>query len=739
LTFRAAAAKIRFAVYETVPGYQIQITKMYFTDNNSETETSTTTNFAINGGFTKIGGTPAEMNVVYYPADAKDAQGNTIENQPKITVTGGDALSSMTFGPANVGEEVLGITSPTATFDQANKEYTIILPNTENTKPMNLKVDYKLTSTDGSKEIINVKHATAVVPVNFCQWQPNFAYTYIFKISDNTNGTTGTPGTNDPAGLYPITFDAVVADAVIGEQQTITTIANPSITTYAKGVDVTAQSEYVAGTDIYVAVMNGTDASATAADLDEGNAKVYRAFALGKQEITERALQNAGAYGIILEPISSLIDEKLTVTNEVPMADGSTKTISTVKFTPKAGMVYVFEYDNGTSGKTYKVIKVDGSAAFANSFAWGPELTINNSATLTNKTITLKDNGLEVIGAEKYIKVTAPATNAAATDLQITESATPGTYAVKFTDSGLQAGHFGIYTLTITKDGASSNTTVDVADQYTITGTGLTGSNPTYAITIDGSKSSDVVLKYDATAITGALTTDDGAVTITDAGSGTYTIAVAPNATSATKSVTIAGKTINVTIKGYAITPGADVYMKYDQASITSKFTTENEIDDDANILVTGPTGASITGITETAKNGQFTTNKGGDYVIKYNGYTATNTVHQYSAAISPETIAAKNGAATMTITHNGTIDDAAIANVSIVKGDNADTGAAVTTGFTIDKSGKQIKIKRTGALAGTYTVKYTVSGVVVAKAILKITSTPSSSTEGVGTGTISW
>lgn len=737
LTFRAAAAKIRFAVYETVPGYQIQITKMYFTDNNSETETSTTTNFAINGGFTKIGGTPANMHVDYYPDGTNDAMGNSIENQPKITVTGGDALSSMTFGPANVGEEVLGTTSPTATFDQANKEYTIILPNTGNTKPMNLKVDYKLTSTDGSKEIINVKHATAVVPVNFCQWQPNFAYTYIFKISDNTNGTTGTPG-QDPAGLYPITFDACVADAVIGEQQTITTIANPSITTYAKGVDVTAQSEYVAGTDIYVAVMNGTDASATAANLSAANAKVYRAFALGKQEITERALQNAGAYGIILEPISSLIDEKLTVTNEVPMADGSTKTISTVKFTPKAGMVYVFEYKNGTN-KAYKVIKVDGTAAFANSFAWGPELTINNTATLTDRTITLKDNGLEVIGAEKYIKVTPPATNAAATDLQITEStSTPGTYEVKFTDPALQAGHYGKYTLTITKDGASSNTTVDVADQYTITGTGLTGSNPTYEITIDGSKSSDVVLKYDATAITGALTTDNGAVTITDAGSGTYTIAVAPNATSATKSVTIAGKTINVTIKGYAITKGADVYMKYNQTSITSEFTTENEISDDANIHVTGPTGATITGIAETSKSGQFTTNKGGDYVIEYNGYTATNTVHQYSAAISPETIAAKNGAATMTITHNGTIDDAATANVSIVKGTDAEITTTVT-GFDVTKSGKQIKIKRNGALAGTYTVKYTVSGVVVAKAILKITSSPSSSTETVGTEDITW
>ncbi len=743
LTFRAAASKIRFAVYETVPGYQIQITKMYFTDNESEAETSTTTNFAIDGGFTEIGGTPATMHVDYYGADAKDAQNNSITNQPKVSVTGGDALSSMKFGDKNVGDEVIGTQSNQATYDLENKEYTIILPNTENDKPMKLKVDYKLTSTDGSKEVINVKHATAVVPATFCQWQPNFAYTYLFKISDNTNGNTGTPG-QDPAGLYPITFDAVVADAVIGEQQTITTVANPSITTYANGVIVTENNEYRVNDDIYVAVMNGTSPIELTSTTQ---AKVYRAFALGKQEITERALQNAGAYGIILEPISSLIDEKQAFVTEIPMADGSTKEIKALKFTAKAPITYVFEYNNGAT-KEYKVIKVEGSGSFQNSYAWGPKLAINNEATLTNQTITLKDNGLEVIGAEKYIKVTPPATNAAATDLQITEStSTPGTYEVKFTDSGLQAGHSGIYTLTIAEGNpGSSSTTVDVANKYDITGTGISAvtTGTSYKVTIDGSKSTVATLKYDTKAINGALTTNNDDVTVTEiTGSGNdgkYTIAVVPSAATATKDVTIAGKTITVTIKGYAITAGADVYMKYNDANIVSTFTTENEISDDGNIHVNGPTGATITGISEASKNGQFTTTKGGKYEIEYNGYKATNTVHQYSAEINPGTITAKNGTATMTITHNGVIEgNHSTATITIVKGASAE-GTTEVGGFTVDSSGKQIQIKRNGAQAGTYTVKYVVNDVIVAKAVLKVTSTPgANSTETVNTGTIAW
>ena len=81
-------------------------------------------------------------------------------------------------------------------------------------------------------------------------------YTYLFKISENTNGSTG----GSVVGLYPITFDAIEIVAEDGQAEYITTVSEPSITTF--GVKdskyVTGGSEYEAGSDIYATIMDGS-------------------------------------------------------------------------------------------------------------------------------------------------------------------------------------------------------------------------------------------------------------------------------------------------------------------------------------------------------------------------------------------------------------------------------------------------------------------------------------------------
>lgn len=81
-------------------------------------------------------------------------------------------------------------------------------------------VTYMLTAED-TGERITVHNATVHVPYNYCNWQMNKHYTYIFKITQGTNGTTGDPGDIDPTdpevpttpALYPIVFDnCTVAD-----------------------------------------------------------------------------------------------------------------------------------------------------------------------------------------------------------------------------------------------------------------------------------------------------------------------------------------------------------------------------------------------------------------------------------------------------------------------------------------------------------------------------------------------
>ena len=95
-----------------------------------------------------------------------------------------------------------------------------------------MKVDYTRISTDGSGETITVTGATVKVPKKYTNWQPNFHYTYIFKITDSTNGSTG--GTGTPSGLTPIVFDAIVSEELGGTQTTVTEFKEDGIGTTTK-------------------------------------------------------------------------------------------------------------------------------------------------------------------------------------------------------------------------------------------------------------------------------------------------------------------------------------------------------------------------------------------------------------------------------------------------------------------------------------------------------------------------
>ena len=154
-----------------------------------------------------------------------------------------------------IGESATG-----ATYDKAAKAYTSVFPKENNDQNLKLKVCYTLTAPVTGETIV-VTDATAEVPAEYLKWKPGYAYTYIFKISDNTNGSTGTPGTN-PAGLYPITFDAIETVDNDGLAEYITTVSKPTITTFGYDATnkkfVTDGSEYVAGKDIYATFTEGS-------------------------------------------------------------------------------------------------------------------------------------------------------------------------------------------------------------------------------------------------------------------------------------------------------------------------------------------------------------------------------------------------------------------------------------------------------------------------------------------------
>ena len=354
LTFRNFGTRVRVGFFETIPGYSVKIDKFYVDDDASTTAepaTAPVTNFdKMTDGKTTFAAALQNINTT--------AESNTLTvsyfngndgpvNQVKVTPSTVGYNYSLILG-SGVINTTLSTSSTTPTWDKTEGGYTTVYPCSGVTNPMLIKVDYTLTAEDGGGETIEVKGANVVVPTQYLQWNSNYAYSYIFKISDNTNGSTD--GTVQ--GLYPITFDATVVDVADGKtQETITTFEDYAITTYANGSKVTTNGEYKAGENIYV-VKTNTDhvvVAPTAIGTAAGNAQVYVATTTGDaiSEATIFAKLTGSPNGITLTATTST--EAASLVQNVPAADGTNFDFGengAVKFTPSptaaATYVYVF-------------------------------------------------------------------------------------------------------------------------------------------------------------------------------------------------------------------------------------------------------------------------------------------------------------------------------------------------------------------------------------------------------------
>ena len=372
LTFRNMAAKVRVALYETVPGYSIKDVKFYSADANPTAPTDLgTASSADNAVLFTMGGDVLPQSgdvLIYYPHIGLTHRGDpkTADyNKASVTVTPGSSTSSTQafgaltaqYGAAEASETAgniyLGRTLPLATYagDATKDFYTAVIPNT-NGKPLTLRVDYTLVSIDGSAEEIKVYGAKAVVPATYTVWQPNYAYTYVFKISDNSNGWTSQTNT-DPKGLFPITFDAVVTNFIDAnaEQATITTVATPSITTYQQGHDpnIETNDEYSknqkagvssAVKDVYVQVMDNSGATPTLkADLNGTNKSLLFAVTTTGAPISEAtvmdALQNRRSDWDSENPVTTPVGRNgITLTSNTNISNTETSIVNGVDDQP---------------------------------------------------------------------------------------------------------------------------------------------------------------------------------------------------------------------------------------------------------------------------------------------------------------------------------------------------------------------------------------------------------------------
>ncbi len=385
--FRALASKVRVALYETVPGYSVKNVKFYTNATaNLGTASATDATLFTSASADKDNFYTAGEYKVYFPTIGKSNVSNSDYNKAHVTFTPESTgkATTKTFSTLNyvakaykeksTGNIWLGRNAAEASFAGTAPYYQIAMPNEQGTV-LELRIDYTLESIDGSGEEIHVYGATAFVPAIYAAWKSNYAYTYIFKISDNTNGWTNkvdaaTNGT-DPAGLYPITFDAVVMETTDYTQSTITEVASPSITTYQKG-HVYTDNEYDATKGaIYVQVM-ANDVLKT--DLNS-KGKLYEVAATNAKDkdgvVSEAEVMDAlNIVSLDATPVPmngwTLTEVTPSFPTAIPGADGNNITVtanSAAQFTPTAGKVYAYVYTVSTGTASNVGVAVTLSAA----------------------------------------------------------------------------------------------------------------------------------------------------------------------------------------------------------------------------------------------------------------------------------------------------------------------------------------------------------------------------------------
>lgn len=366
-TFRNALTKVRVAMYETVPGYSVTIDKFYYTKDGEATQTTEATDkFTADASNTPL--VTSETGVTYkvaYYSDT-DADGQLV-NQPRMlpNKTGEGATKTvLELGDNLKADKELSTIITKPTYDTDGGKYTLFMPQADNNQTLSLKVDYTLTSLDGSDEKIQVKGATAVIPAKYLCWRPNYAYTYLFKISDNTNGSTG--GTGDPAGLYPITFDASVVETETGNVEYISAMGTATITTFAVKGNLYQhdKADYENGSDLYATVVDKDKKTVT---LAATNTKVYKLTDTGAAatNLSEALVANwvdngkTNYYTVVATDNNSFV-------SSVPTEDGKTISLdpaTALKIANVEAGKYVIEYTaasawTGAYTKIYKIVTI---------------------------------------------------------------------------------------------------------------------------------------------------------------------------------------------------------------------------------------------------------------------------------------------------------------------------------------------------------------------------------------------
>lgn len=364
LTFTRLQTKVRVGIYETIPGYKIESIEFYKYDLSS----TSSDKFSIDGTYKK--------NVILTSTSSNYFNGGANVNatvnynwtgtKPSYSVIYANGGTDTGYDPSNnwYGGKFEGVkaksSNPTAApsesstiikdlygedNDMDNNGYFTVLSTTKEASALVIKCDFTLKSED-TEERINVYGATAAIPAEYCKWDDNKMYTYIFKISQETNGNTGDP-TNP--GLIPITFDAFATATKEGVE---TIVQTPSITTHQTGSVVdNGGIVFIKDKPIEITVTNKDGV------LQNLNENISPSISTGYIAVYNlgSADENAKTEAELTVTAPSGPTEHVTLSIE---GEGSQNNKAT--FEPSTAGWYAIQYHNGTT-YFYKVIKVENN------------------------------------------------------------------------------------------------------------------------------------------------------------------------------------------------------------------------------------------------------------------------------------------------------------------------------------------------------------------------------------------
>lgn len=211
MMFYRMNSKVRLGIYENVTGFSVSNVRFHTSATDDKAD-SVAVVFGTDGVITglcdgsralvTLGDQSTDANAVIY--DSSDA-GTKDKVSFKGNVTRNAELELGSFP-----DTTLATVRQSPTFAVVNDvpgAYLDVIPQCTE-EDLFIKVDYTLTATDGSGETIQVSGATARIPKEYLLWQPNYAYSYVFAISNRSSGGDGEGGDT----LYPISFETFLAE-----------------------------------------------------------------------------------------------------------------------------------------------------------------------------------------------------------------------------------------------------------------------------------------------------------------------------------------------------------------------------------------------------------------------------------------------------------------------------------------------------------------------------------------------